>query len=170
MRIAHLSITNFKNYARLELDVAAGTTIIYGENAQGKTSFLEAIYYLASTRSLGAQTDSQLINWVAQQSDLSYARLSAQVQRNTPPLTLQQFEVVLSQEPSLQPLSQNGKGAGGEGSIRLRKSLKLNGVTQKTLDWIGRLTVVLFVPADLELVTGSPSQRRHYLDNIVSQI
>lgn len=159
MRVTHLSVTNFKNYARLELDVPAGATIVHGDNAQGKTSFLEAIYYLATTRSLGAQTDAQLINWLAQQSGLPFARLAAQVQRDSAPLALQQFEIVLSQE-----LLPEG------GSTRLRKSLKLNGASQRSLDWIGKLIVVMFVPADLEIVTGSPSGRRRYLDNMLSQI
>jgi DNA replication and repair protein RecF len=171
MRITHLGITNFKNYARLELDLTPGTTVVYGENAQGKTSFLEAIYYLAGGRSLGAQTDTQLINWVAQQSGLAYARLVAQVQRELPPRgpgKLDQFEIVLSLEASR---GSSEDFHAGEGPVlRLRKGLKYNGATTRALDWIGKLTVVLFVPADLELVTGPPAQRRSYLDNIISQI
>ena len=162
MFISHVSITNFKNYARLELDLAAGTTVIHGDNAQGKTSFLEAIYYLAVGRTFGAQTDSQLVNWVAQQSGLAYARLLAQVRRTQTPRagkSVDQFEAVLSLE-----------AAHSEGGTRLRKSLKHNGTTTRALDWIGKLTVVLFVPTDLELVTGAPSQRRHYLDHIISQM
>ena len=159
MRLTHLSITNFKNYARLQLDLTPGTIVVHGENAQGKTGFLEAIYYLSTVRAIGPQTDAQLINWVAQQSIPAYARLSARVQRATPPLGLQQFEVVISQEPLL-----NG------GSLRTRKSLKYNGASQRTFDWIGKLPVVLFVPADLELVTGTPSERRRYLDNLIAQM
>ncbi len=159
MRINQLSITNYKNYARLQLDLNAGTTIIHGENAQGKTSFLEAIYFLATTRAIGPQSDAQLINWVAQQSGLSYARLHALAQRDTPPFGTLQFEVIISQEPLA-----NG------GTLRTRKGLKYNGASQRALDWLGKLLVVLFVPADLELVTGSPSPRRHYLDNLISQL
>ncbi|MEP7199257.1 MAG: DNA replication and repair protein RecF, partial [Chloroflexota bacterium] len=174
MRLTHLSLTNFKNYARLALDLTAGTTVIYGENAQGKTSFLEAIYYLASGHSLGAQTDTQLINWVAQQSGLAYARLLAQVKRSGAD-KLDQFEIVLSLEtspftPAPLPSPVRGEQERGEGSSRLRKSLKHNGATQRALDWVGKLTVVLFVPTDLELVTGAPSQRRHYLDHLIAQI
>jgi DNA replication and repair protein RecF len=171
MRVTHLGITNFKNYARLELDLAAGTTVIYGENAQGKTSFLEAIYYLAGGRSLGSQSDAQLINWVAQQSGLAYARLAAQVQREQSPRgpgKLDQFEIVLSLEPG--PSARENDNGESTTGLRLRKGMKYNGATTRALDWIGKLTVVLFVPADLELVTGPPAQRRNYLDNIISQI
>jgi DNA replication and repair protein RecF len=168
MHLCHLSITNFKNYARLELDLSEGTTVIHGDNAQGKTSFLEAIYYLAVGRSFGAQSDAQLINWVAQQSGLSYARLQAQVQRNPPSRAdgkVEQFEVVLSLENSVP-----GRLSDGEGGTRLRKSLKHNGASVRALDWVGKLTVVLFVPTDLELVTGAPPGRRHYLDHMISQL
>ncbi|MBI1802480.1 MAG: DNA replication/repair protein RecF [Chloroflexi bacterium] len=166
MRLTHLSITNFKNYARLELDLPAGTTIVHGDNAQGKTSFLEAIFYLATTRALGSQTDAQLINWVAQQSGLPYARLWAQAQPAASGATdraPKQLEIIWSQDPS-------PGGASADGAARLQKSLKLNGVRKRALDWVGQLAVVLFVPADLELVTGPPSQRRHYLDHLISQI
>src|ERR1700694_2640058 len=117
MRITHLGITNFKNYARLELDLTPGTTVLYGENAQGKTSFLEAIYYLAGGRSLGSQTDTQLINWVAQQSGLAFARLVTQVQREQSargPGKLDQFEAVLSLEASRAGSEEfpGGEGAG----------------------------------------------------------
>src|SRR5205085_587325 len=132
----------FKNYARLELDLPAGTTVIHGDNAQGKTSFLEAIYYLAVGHSFGVQTDAQLINWVAQQSGLAYARLQAQVQHKAPSPRdgkLDQFEVILSLESSAP-----GRASDSETGTRLRKSLKVNGATVRALDWAGKLTVVLF--------------------------
>lgn len=51
MHITHLSLTNFRNYGRLELDLPVGPTLLHGNNAQGKTNLLEAIFYLATTRS-----------------------------------------------------------------------------------------------------------------------
>ncbi|HIP69914.1 MAG TPA: DNA replication and repair protein RecF, partial [Anaerolineae bacterium] len=82
MIITHLSLTNFRNYGRLELDLPQGPTLLHGDNAQGKTNLLEAIYYLATTRSPHADTDSQLINWDAQQTDdpIIVGRLVAQVE------------------------------------------------------------------------------------------
>ncbi|MCB0029807.1 MAG: AAA family ATPase, partial [Anaerolineales bacterium] len=68
MRITHLSLTNFRNYGRLELDLPAGPILLHGDNAQGKTNFLEAIWYLATTRSPQADQDIQLINWTASET------------------------------------------------------------------------------------------------------
>ncbi|MCA9999094.1 MAG: AAA family ATPase, partial [Anaerolineales bacterium] len=68
MRITHLSLTNFRNYGRLELTLPAGATLLHGNNAQGKTNLLEAIYYLATTRSPHINQDQQLIHWDALQT------------------------------------------------------------------------------------------------------
>ena len=67
MQIDHLSLTHFRNYARLELSLPSGKPILlYGENAQGKTSLLEAIYYLATAKSPYTVSDRQLIHWRAE--------------------------------------------------------------------------------------------------------
>ncbi|MFN2167401.1 MAG: AAA family ATPase, partial [Anaerolineae bacterium] len=52
MYLTHLSLTNFRNYSRLELDLAPGITLFQGANAQGKTNLLEAVAFLATSRSL----------------------------------------------------------------------------------------------------------------------
>ena len=80
MYLKHLSLANFRNYARLELKLPAGITLVQGENAQGKTNLLESIYYLATSRSPYATTDRELINWLAEEEELTFARLVGQVQ------------------------------------------------------------------------------------------
>jgi DNA replication and repair protein RecF len=60
MHLRHLSLTNFRSYARLELPMPEGTVLLCGANAQGKTSLLEAIYYLATGRSPWTTSDRQL--------------------------------------------------------------------------------------------------------------
>ncbi|MCB0239154.1 MAG: AAA family ATPase, partial [Anaerolineae bacterium] len=57
MYLAHLSLTNFRNYSRLEIDLSPGITLLQGENAQGKTSFLEAMAFLSTSRSLLASAE-----------------------------------------------------------------------------------------------------------------
>src|SRR5690606_20086336 len=79
MHIEHLSLTNFRNYARLEWTIPQGTTVIHGANAQGKTSLLEAIYYLATSRSPYTNSDRQLIHWRAETDPIPFARLAAEV-------------------------------------------------------------------------------------------
>ena len=80
MHVEHLSLTNFRNYARLELSLPAISPIlIVGSNAQGKTNLLEAIYYLATARSLHTSSDRQLIHWRAEEDPIPFARLAADV-------------------------------------------------------------------------------------------
>ena len=83
MQVRRLSLTNFRNYARLELDLPGGVVLLHGDNAQGKTNLLEAIYFLATTRSPHATQDQQLVNWDAMQSDepVVVGRLVADVDR-----------------------------------------------------------------------------------------
>src|SRR5690554_4889243 len=69
MYITHLSLTNFRNYGRLEVDLEPGAALLVGANAQGKTNLLEAIYYMATTRSQHAATDNQLLNWEVDQAE-----------------------------------------------------------------------------------------------------
>src|SRR5438270_13187370 len=94
MQCAHLSLANFRNYVRLDVDLAAEAIIVVGENAQGKSNLLEAVYCLATTKSFRAGSDRELINWHAGGGDLAYARLAAQVVRGSGPLKL---EVVVSE-------------------------------------------------------------------------
>src|SRR5215475_13403857 len=84
----HLSLTNFRNYARLELDLPSHTTLLIGANAQGKTNLLEAVYYLATTRSFRAATDRELVRreasgdlWTVAIDDFEYTRLVGRVKR-----------------------------------------------------------------------------------------
>ena len=75
MYLSHLSLTNFRNFSRLELDLSEGITLVQGENAQGKTSFLEAVAYLSTSRSLLATTERELVHWLAWEEPLPFARL-----------------------------------------------------------------------------------------------
>ena len=65
MYLTHLSLTNFRNYTRLDVEIPRGSLILVGGNAQGKTSLLEAVYFLATFVSFHASSDRQLINFLA---------------------------------------------------------------------------------------------------------
>ena len=153
MHITHLSLTNFRNYGRLELDLPLGTILLHGNNAQGKTNLLEAIYYLATSRSPQAEQDSQLINWHAAQSGdpVIVGRLIAQLQTNQ---VAHHIELRLIQEKSQQP--------GRPPSFR--RQAVVDRRTVRLMDLLGNLRVVLFLPQDMQLITGPPSGRRRYLD------
>jgi DNA replication and repair protein RecF len=156
MLIHHLSLTNFRNYARLELDLPAGPVLILGDNAQGKTSLLEAIYYLATSRSPHAASPRQLINWLAGRESLTpAARIVAQVTHGAATHTL---DVTLMLEPT------------ASGEERFRKQIKLDSIPRRVQDLVGQMAVVLFLPQDVDLVGGAPSLRRRYLDTALSQV
>ena len=154
MRLTLLTLHNFRNYARLNFDLPPGISVLLGNNAQGKTNLLEAIYYLATTRSPHAGADRELINWLtAEQEPLPYARLVGHIARGASEVSI---EITLTQQPN------NGG--------RYRKQVRLNGVAKRAIDLLGHLNVVLFLPEDIALVSGSPSLRRHYLDATLCQI
>ncbi|MCP5094302.1 MAG: DNA replication/repair protein RecF [Chloroflexi bacterium] len=160
MHITYLSLTNFRNYGRLELNFPTGTTLLYGNNAQGKTNLLEAIYYLATTRSPFAETDQQLIAWEATQmsDEIIVARLIAHI---TSEKGQQQIEMRLIQEKK-PGLTTTG--------YSFRRQALVNRRKVRLMDLLGTLRVVLFLPEDVQLITGSPSGRRRYLDITLCQI
>ncbi len=150
MRLKHLSLTNFRNYLRLELDLPPRITLLQGGNAQGKTNLLEAIYYLSAATSPHAEADRQLINWRAWEEDLPFARLTTDIEGGP----LRRLEITLLPSP--------------QGS--LRKEIKINGVKRRVADLLGLLKVVIFLPDDVGLIAGSPSPRRRYLNALISQV
>lgn len=154
MRLVHLSLHNFRNYVRLELDLPPGVTVLLGDNAQGKTNLLEAIYYLATSRSPHAASDRELVNWLAGETEpLPYARLVGSVSRSTGELTI---EITLIRQENHE--------------AHYRKQIRLNGVPRRAMDLLGQLNVVLFLPEDITLVSGPPAGRRRYLDAMLCQI
>jgi DNA replication and repair protein RecF len=156
MHLTHLSLTNFRNYVRLELSLPRQVVILRGDNAQGKSNLLEAIYYLATTRSPHASADRQLINWLADEEVLPHARIEGSVQRRD---TSCHVAITLMKEPG---------GAGDE--FRIRKQIELNGVRRRATDFLGEVLVVLFSPRDIDLVDGSPGGRRRFLDIALCQL
>lgn len=157
MHLRHISLTNFRIYARLELELPPGPILIHGDNAQGKTSLLEAIYYLATAHSPHTSSDRQLIHWLAGDEGITpYARLVGDVSRND---RAAHIEMTLMLEPS-----------NNEQGNRFRKQIKLNGTTQRAGDLSGEVNVVLFLPQDVETAGGSPGLRRRYLNDAISQI
>ena len=154
--LSHLSLTNFRNYSRLELDLSPGITLVQGDNAQGKTSFLEALAYLSTSRSLLASTERELVHWLAWEEPLPFARLVGELMIGG---RKQKIEITLVQA---------GKTVAG-GPL-LRKEVRVNGVSKRAIDLVGQMPTVLFLPQDIELVAGSPSLRRRYLDIALCQM
>lgn len=157
MHVTHLSLTNFRNYGRLELTLPTGPILLHGNNAQGKTNLLEAIYYLATTRSPHASQDSELVNWNASQSQepIVVGRLVGQIATAEGERHLE-MRLIMEQQP------------GGQSSFR-REAL-VNRRKVRLMDLLGNLRVVMFLPEDMSLITGSPANRRRYLDITLCQV
>lgn len=159
MHVTSLSLRDFRAYDRLDLALEPGTTLFYGPNAAGKTTILEALFYLATTRSPRAGADRELVRWDAQ-GDIGtppFARLLCEVKRTDGKVRL---EVVVQRR------------ADDEGQLTAAslKTVRIDRKAVRALDLVGNLRVVLFTPADLALVTGAPSERRRYLDVTLSQL
>jgi DNA replication and repair protein RecF len=157
MHIEHLSLTNFRNYARLELGLPAQRPVVlHGANAQGKTSLLEAVYYIATSRSPYTSSDRQLIHWRVEDDPLPFARLAADVSGRRGVFNRVEMALVLERTP--------------DGGQRFKKTVRLNGVERRVMDMVGTLAVVLFLPQDLSLIEGAPTERRRFMDDTLSQV
>ena len=155
MRLTRLTLINFRNYSRLELALDRPLTVLQGENAQGKSNLLEAIYLLATSRSPRTSADREIINWLAADELQPYARIDADVERAD---RAERVEITIL------------KNNGGANGSAVRKQIRINGVNRRALDLLGHLNVVMFVPQDVDLVAGSPALRRRYLDITLCQI
>ncbi|MBI2864148.1 MAG: DNA replication/repair protein RecF [Chloroflexi bacterium] len=160
MHVAHLSLTNFRNYVRLELDLPACFVVFHGDNAQGKTNLLEAVFYLGTTRSPRASADRELVNWLAQEDDMPFAKVTGKVHRARSSL---EVDITL-----LPRADEDGSGNGTP--LAMSKRIRLNGLPKRATDLVGQVNVVMFSPQDIELISGPPHLRRRYLDIMNSQV
>ena len=152
MRLTRLTLTHFRNYRRLELDFSRRFTLLQGRNAQGKTNLLEAIYFLATSKSSHTRTEKEVVGWGAASEPIPYCQITGVVQSE-------------ERETELDILFTPREG--GEG---FRKQVRINGVNKRSMDLLGHLRAVLFLPEDIVLVAGGPSERRHYLDIALCQM
>lgn len=154
MHLKHLSLTNFRNFARLDLDIPRRVVLLVGSNAQGKTSILEAIYFLASFTSFQTNTDRQLVNFVEAKNSLAVARLVAEYERGKKKHKLEARLI-------LEPTGINGQ--------RLRKEVLLDGVKKQINEIIGHFNAVIFVPQMSGIIEDGPEERRRYLNLALAQ-
>ncbi|MBI4504002.1 MAG: DNA replication/repair protein RecF, partial [Chloroflexi bacterium] len=154
MHLEHLSLLNFRNYVRLDLDLGPGLTVMEGANGQGKSNLLEAIFLLATTRSPRTQTDRELLHWLAWESEQPFARVVGRVQRRRGPAEI--------------AITIHGERA--DGAQVATKRVRVNGVARRAIDLLGQMQVVLFGPDDLSLVSGPPALRRRFLDLTIAQV
>ena len=136
MRIKSLKLLYFRNYLSMNIDVHPSLNVLVGNNANGKTNIIESIFCLALGRSYRTKSDSECIMFGE-----TATAMSCVVNKNDKNLDIM--------------LGINNKG----------KSAKIAGVKKtKLTDFVGELNVVLFSPEDLQLVKGSPSLRREFIN------
>lgn len=156
MYLKHLSLTNFRNFARLDLDVPRRAVLLVGSNAQGKTSVLEAVYFLATFSSFQTHTDRQLVNFVAARESLAVARIVADFMRAG---RSHRIEVRIIVEP-----------VGVLNGQRARKEVLLDGVKRPLNEVIGQFNAALFIPQMSQVLEGGPEDRRRYLNLSLAQV
>jgi len=152
--IFDLQIANYRNYGRVDLKLDRGLNLFVGDNAQGKSNLLEAIYLLSTLRSSRASNDADLVRRDILSSDFPVARLSCEVERSAGNLEL---EVAIV-------------GRSTDASHRAGKRVRVNGVPKRASDAVGQMAAVLFTTLDIEVVAGPPLMRRRYLDMMISQV
>ena len=136
-RLTRLDVRDFRNLARVELSPPADGMVVIGENGQGKTNLLEAIYYLQILRSARGARDQDLVRFGA-----DAFHIGAQVDADDC------HEI----------------GVGFERAGK-RKRVRLDGaIPERLSDALGALPSVMFSPDDVELIAGAPNARRRYLD------
>lgn len=143
MYISSVTLNNFRNYSQEKIEFSPLTNVIYGDNAQGKTNILEAVYIFSHGKSHRAKLDKEIIKFGEQTSKLSISFHDAERDYN-----------------AIMQLTRGGK-----------KSIKINHVQiTKLSKLMNYLNAVMFSPEDLDLVKGAPSARRKFIDAAISQL
>ena len=143
MIIKSLELQNFRNYENLKLDFDSGTNIFYGDNAQGKTNILEAIYLIATTKSHKGSKDSDIIQFGHEEAHIRSYLYKEDVTR--------QVDMHLRKSKT--------KGIAID-SQRIKKAA----------DLLGLLNVVFFSPEDLSIIKNGPAERRRFIDMELCQL
>lgn len=143
MIIKALELNQFRNYEQLELSFDAGTNILYGDNAQGKTNILEAIYLSATTKSHKGSKDKEMIQFGKEEAHIRTILLKND----------------LEQRIDMHLRSSRTKGIAIDGS-KIKKAAQL----------LGLLNVVFFSPEDLSIIKNGPAERRHFIDMELCQL
>ena len=149
--IQKVKLTDFRNFKSKTLEFSDATTVIVGPNASGKTNILESLFLLSTGKSFKAKIEEEMVNY-----DKDIGRVKGK----------------LSSGMVLESVLTRGLiDIGAEHPEKVaRKKLLVNGVPKRLIDFAGNFKVVLFGPWDMDLVTESPSIRRKFLDNVLSQV
>ena len=142
MELEKIELYNFRNYKNATIDFDDGLNVIFGQNAQGKTNLLEAIYFCVVGKSFRASREKEVINM---QSDI--AKIKVYIKKN---IGKSVIEIIFSK--------------------RDKKTVKINGIPIKRItQLLGEFNGVFFSPDELKLIKESPEDRRRFMDVDLSQ-
>ena len=141
MWINKIKINNFRNYNKEEINLKENSNVFYGENAQGKTNIIEAIFLCTMGKSFRAKKDTEMI-------------------------LLNQEKATI--EIEFKKIDRDGKI---KIELSNKKNVYVNGIKIKKLsELIGNINVVIFTPDDINILKGGPQNRRRFLDIMISQL
>lgn len=141
MYIKKLNLINFRNYLNQELEFSKNINIIYGNNAQGKTNIIESIFLCALGKSYRSKKDKELINFEKDKAIVDINYYREDREGNI------------------------------KAEISDNKTFYINDIKQKKIsEIIGKINIVIFTPDDINIVKDGPSQRRKFLDVMISGI
>ena len=143
MKINSIVLENFRNYKQLELDFNPGRNIIVGENAQGKTNLIEAIYLAAFARSFRTNNSGDMVRFGEKTGRVNVEINSEDIDKN--------INIVIRDD----------------GKKMIQKDGK---VIRKTADLLNNIVVIIFSPDDLRIIKDSPDKRRSYINREISQM
>ena len=143
MIIKSLELADFRNYRELNISFDEGTNILYGNNAQGKTNILEAIYLSATTKSHKGSKDKEIINFDKEEAHI---------------------RTYLEKEDVEYRVDMHLRKSKSKGIAIDRQKIK------KAADLLGLLNIVFFSPEDLSIIKNGPAERRRFADMELCQL
>lgn len=154
MFIKNLSLTNFRMFRRIEIEFCSPLILLFGNNAQGKTSILEAIHFLSLMSSPIAMHDRELVNFLCIDETPPVSRLVSVWEKKGRQHRLE-IRLILNRNRN--------------GNHRLKKEVLIDGVRKRMIDAVGFFNSVLFLPQTMRIIEDGPDDRRRYLDQTLSQ-
>ncbi len=148
--IKKLALSGFRNFDSKVIEFSEKITVIVGSNAIGKTNILESLFLISTGKSFKAKVETEMVNHKKE-----IGRVKAKVEDQILEVILTRGIVTLSEEKTEKVA---------------KKRIFVNGVAKRVIDFAGNFKVVLFGPWDMDLITESPSLRRRFLDNVLSQV
>lgn len=141
MYIKNIKLINFRNYKKQQIELDKEMNLFFGENAQGKTNILEAVFLCAIGKSFRAKKEKELINLEEKNASI---------------------EIEYEKE------DRSGKI---RIELNDKKNIYINGIKQSKLsDILGKINIVMFSPDDIEILKSGPAKRRRFLNIMISQL